>query len=599
MKRFAALTVLVLLVAVTGLATAQNLQKATDYVATQRVRDDIELNWGTDDDVKSLWDSGASLWKLTDSGDVQRFSFDPTNGDIVTTGDLSLVDLTLSGDLATGGTITSPADLTITPGGNDVFIIGDLVITDGAAFNSPSTLAIHQTGSTNVRFRATNDTTGTGAGDGTIFGIGNAERGIFWNYENTQSLIATNNTIAITIENDQDVVLAADLAINGGGVTSTGDLEFTPAGEDFLVDSERVGFRAPVGPIFDLRAEDTSIVDGQVLAQFRFTGDDAAAVNQPGARITGEADGDWASGDNPGRIRFATVPDGSDTLTLAGAFRENQDFVIERPIFIAEVTTPTARPNYAALYSKNNNGLYFQDGAGNEHLIHQEGFSSMWYNGKVVTQALTNEDEFTKFANFQNIGLEDDSSAAVASTGTDDITLSATIGAGRWNVVYHMSVTISGGVGDDLLNTIGIELATPLVITGVTNATPAVVTIVGHGLVNGDMIRIDGVVGSTGVNIDALVSGRTADTFEVEDLDGLDVAAGGAYVSDGTVTHCFEGEAATYRNVSNATLGVIAGAAKLDLANSDKIAFYTANLDNAAKTLQARSLRMGVERLGD
>ena len=38
-------------------------------------------------------------------------------------------------------------------------------------------------------------------------------------------------------------------------------------------------------------------------------------------------------------------------------------------IFIAETTTPTAVTNYGAIYTKNDNKLYFQDGAGAEHEV--------------------------------------------------------------------------------------------------------------------------------------------------------------------------------------------------------------------------------------
>jgi len=38
-------------------------------------------------------------------------------------------------------------------------------------------------------------------------------------------------------------------------------------------------------------------------------------------------------------------------------------------LFLLETTTPTAITNYGAIYTKNDNKLYFQDGAGTEHTI--------------------------------------------------------------------------------------------------------------------------------------------------------------------------------------------------------------------------------------
>ena len=37
--------------------------------------------------------------------------------------------------------------------------------------------------------------------------------------------------------------------------------------------------------------------------------------------------------------------------------------------FMLETTTPTARTNYGAIYTKTDNKLYFQDGAGTEHEV--------------------------------------------------------------------------------------------------------------------------------------------------------------------------------------------------------------------------------------
>ena len=42
---------------------------------------------------------------------------------------------------------------------------------------------------------------------------------------------------------------------------------------------------------------------------------------------------------------------------------------LEGALFIAEIATPVARVNYGAIYPKNDNALYFQDGAGLEHTV--------------------------------------------------------------------------------------------------------------------------------------------------------------------------------------------------------------------------------------
>lgn len=74
-------------------------------------------------------------------------------------------------------------------------------------------------------------------------------------------------------------------------------------------------------------------------------------------------------------------------------------------------------------------------------------------------------------------------------------------------------------------------------IEGMTAANPCVVTITGHGLSNGDSVRIRNVKGMTssgasGVNgLDFTVANKTADTFE---LSGLDSSGFDSYESGGT-----------------------------------------------------------------
>lgn len=49
---------------------------------------------------------------------------------------------------------------------------------------------------------------------------------------------------------------------------------------------------------------------------------------------------------------------------MSGFYREFNEVVT-----LKEITTPTATPDYGKVYTKNDNKLYFQDGAGNEHEI--------------------------------------------------------------------------------------------------------------------------------------------------------------------------------------------------------------------------------------
>lgn len=68
-------------------------------------------------------------------------------------------------------------------------------------------------------------------------------------------------------------------------------------------------------------------------------------------------------------------------------------------------------------------------------------------------------------------------------------------------------------------------------ISNITQANPAVVTSAGHGLSNGDVIKIYGAVGMTEVNDGVfVVAGATTNTFQLSDVDS---SGYGAYTSGG------------------------------------------------------------------
>ena len=87
----------------------------------------------------------------------------------------------------------------------------------------------------------------------------------------------------------------------------------------------------------------------------------------------------------------------------------------------------------------------------------------------------------------------------------------------------------------------GLSLDSPITITNITQANPAVVTAAGHGLSNGDRIRITNVVGMTEVNQNYyLVANKTTNTFELTDLNGnnIDSQDFEKYISGGEIRKC-------------------------------------------------------------
>jgi hypothetical protein len=74
-------------------------------------------------------------------------------------------------------------------------------------------------------------------------------------------------------------------------------------------------------------------------------------------------------------------------------------------------------------------------------------------------------------------------------------------------------------------------------ITAITKADPAVVTCVGHGLVDGQVVKLTGIVGMTELNTGVfVVDTLTSDTFALVDQDSTSY---GTYVSGGSIS---EGE---------------------------------------------------------
>lgn len=71
---------------------------------------------------------------------------------------------------------------------------------------------------------------------------------------------------------------------------------------------------------------------------------------------------------------YAFKVDGDNLLTVmaeadsAGGI-QNPKVVAHCGVNLKEITTPTAKANYGALYTKSDNKLYFQDGAGTEHTV--------------------------------------------------------------------------------------------------------------------------------------------------------------------------------------------------------------------------------------
>lgn len=96
---------------------------------------------------------------------------------------------------------------------------------------------------------------------------------------------------------------------------------------------------------------------------------------------------------------------------------------------------------------------------------------------------------------------------------------------------------MSGGkrfkfAGSQIAVSIGFDAVSPsLAITGITKGNPAVVSVANHGLVDGDIVQITGVVGMTEANDDIYIIHKlTTGTYALVDTDST---AWGTYSSGG------------------------------------------------------------------
>ena len=161
----------------------------------------------------------------------------------------------------------------------------------------------------------------------------------------------------------------------------------------------------------------------------------------------GTIDGSTIGGNTPAAGSFTTV-NASDVVTL------------EKEITIKEITTPSPVGSYGKLYTKSDNILYFQDGAGTEHAIVAAGR----YYGEVY--------------------ISGSSDATVIETADTPIALRVNILAGNLD-----GWTFGAG------STAGITAFADYggTVTGAVLATST------HGLTTGDIITIRGTTNYNGI----------------------------------------------------------------------------------------------------
>ena len=292
-------------------------------------------------------------------------------------------------------------------------------------------------------------------------------------------------------------------------------------------------------------------------------------------------------------------PNGTNNFAVGNAgTTSTKEIIIDEALALKEITTPTAVPGYARIYPKANNELFYQDGAGTEHLLHGDAFSNLWFHSAVQdTVEISTAATFTLIDSFENIGSQDDLGNVVGDTANNDFTIGVN-GAGEYKAIFHASIA-SAASASEMIMAIGVTLASPIDVTGATNATPIVVTSVAHGLLNGDMVTIAGATGNTAANGDWMVTSKTDDTYALINLAGANSVGNGAYnASSGNVTIKYPGNIVIHREVGFGALGVGGANGDTPLSPSDKVKLYVANVD-ATRDLLISIVNMEIDRIGD
>lgn len=436
---------------------------------------------------------------------------------------------------------------------------------------------------------------------------------------------SASDTDAMQIEADGDVVFTQEVSatiFNATFVVGTGDIDTFMAFSDDVIDFQAGGLdllrltESGRGQDEVVVNEDGGDIDFRVegVGQANLIQTDATnarvgiGIASPGALL--HAAGNVIIGAGTAGVDYTLTFDGENSDGILAwmededYFKFSDDVLLDTGImYLKETTTPTPIADHAVIYTTSDNELFFQDGAGTNHLLHGDSFSNIWFSSpSTVEVTISAQNVFTKIDSFTAIGHEDDLLNLVGNITTNTLTLSA-IAEGEYEVSYHGSVTATGGADKLMMFVFGITLATPKDITNVTDdtVTPIVITSVAHNLDNGDMVEIAGVLGNTAANGSFFVSSKANDTFEIIALDNSATTGNGDYNEGsptGDVTIWYPGNMMIRRAVRGADLGAISATGLHIFANSDVLSLYVANLSGTTN-LTVATVSFDADRIGD
>jgi hypothetical protein len=296
---------------------------------------------------------------------------------------------------------------------------------------------------------------------------------------------------------------------------------------------------------------------------------------------------------------------GTDTpqapLHVVGGADDTRDILAGGTGVISQVETtePTAVSGEGATWPEADGTFWFQDPfQGDPHLIVGPAYNIMRFHGiSNHTLAISAQNQMTKFDGIDAVGIGDEYLNITGVVADDELTVGAA--PGIYDIGWHASLRMDGAQREVIAN-VGVELNTPLTVTGATNATPIVLSINGLAGTDGLLIEIAGVVGNLGANGSAIIQNSTSTTIELFLLDRSGGKAGtGAYVSGGELTIYYPSFMLARQEVGQTNLELTGGGApggSIHLLDGDKVAFYLANLDGTQNGLFAH-VAFGIRRL--
>lgn len=217
---------------------------------------------------------------------------------------------------------------------------------------------LHEPSSGLSLIKFTNTTTGETDTDGFDIGISAVENVLLLNRENTDMIFYTNDTLRMRIEAGGEISIGAGvdtakeaLDVRGGILTQDGNVD-----ETLLANQGGAGKLTLSGLSPQIVFEDTNEgVDDKVIVMY---------YNNEVLEVSSLTD------DGSGFDVAPILSISRDGNVGFGISTPNEGITLEAGVIsLKETTTPVATTNYGKVYTKTDNKLYFQDGAGTEHEI--------------------------------------------------------------------------------------------------------------------------------------------------------------------------------------------------------------------------------------